>query len=69
MSTFRTLSDAVAIKDSSNRTLRFPRDMRSAGILGPLAESDTVGGWITKVAIAAVAGLAVFAALVVVFST
>ena len=68
--TYRTLSDAVAIKDRSNWTRRFPRTMKQAGILGPLApvDDDTFGKWACKVCAAALAGGVVYVALVLLFS-
>ena len=68
--TYRTLSDAVAIRDTSNRTLKFPRTMRSAGILGPLAPvaDDSFARWACKVGAAVLAAGVVYGVLVLVLS-
>lgn len=61
--TYRTLSDAVAIRDSSNRTLKFPRTAREAGIRGALTDvSPPEPLWKTPLVVLAV-GMVVAAAL------
>lgn len=68
--THRTLSDAVAIRDRSNWTRKFPRTMKQAGILGPLApvEDDSFGKWACKVGVSILAGGVVYVLLAMILS-